>query len=136
VVGFNDPTQTPGQINHGFLYSGGVYTAINDPSATVNTFAQGINNKDQIVGFYQNYPPSGGVINHGFLYSGGQYIPLDDPSSNLNKIGNSNNTDNFGTAAMGINNKGNIVGYYFDNSETSQKALYSATAITPLLTTL
>ena len=50
VAGYNNPN--PG--NHGFLYSGGVYTAINDPSATVNTYAQGINNKDQIVGFYEN----------------------------------------------------------------------------------
>jgi hypothetical protein len=107
----------------GFLYSGGVYTAINDPSAT-DTLAQGINNKDQIVGFYKNYPPSGGVINHGFLYSGGQYIPLDDPSSNLNKIGDSN-TDNFGTAAMGINNKGNIVGYYFDNRDLAKGFILS-----------
>jgi probable HAF family extracellular repeat protein len=96
VAGYINPN--PG--NHGFLYSGGVYTAINDPSATntyahTDTYAQGINNKDQIVGFYQNYPRSG-VINRGFLYSGGQYIPLDDPSSNLNKIGGSN-TDNFGS---------------------------------------
>ena len=105
-----------------FLYSGGVYTAINDPSGTY-TYAQGINNKDQIVGFYQNYPRSG-VINRGFLYSGGQYIPLDDPSSNLNKNGDSN-TDNFGTAAMGINNKGNIVGYYFDNSDRAKGFIFS-----------
>ena len=111
--------------NHGFLYSGGVYTAINDPSATINTFAQDINNKDQIVGFYQNATSSGNVaINHGFLYSGGQYITLDDPSSNLNKIG-SPSIGAFGTAAMGINNKGNIVGYYFDNSDRGKGFIFS-----------
>ena len=41
VAGYINPN--PG--SHGFLYSGGVYTAINDPSAT-DTLAQGINNKD------------------------------------------------------------------------------------------
>jgi hypothetical protein len=51
----------------------GVYAAINDPLATVNTFAQSVNNKDQIVGFYQNATSNGTPsINHGFLYSGGQ----------------------------------------------------------------
>jgi probable HAF family extracellular repeat protein len=51
VAGYKNPT--PGLSDHGFLYSGGVYTAINDPSATIGTFAQSINNKGQIVGFYQ-----------------------------------------------------------------------------------
>ena len=69
VVGRYNPDVAGTVVNKagGFLYSGGVYTAINDPSAT-DTLVQGINNKDQIVGFYKNYPPSGGVINHGFLY--------------------------------------------------------------------
>ena len=68
VVGRYNPDVAGTVVNKagGFLYSGGVYTAINDPSAT-DTLVQGINNKDQIVGFYKNYPPSGGVINHGLL---------------------------------------------------------------------
>jgi probable HAF family extracellular repeat protein len=112
--------------NHGFLYSGGVYTAINDPSATVDTLAQGINNKDQIVGFYQS-DTIGAPIFHGFLYSGGQYITLDDPSSNLNRIGSSGSAvSTTGTVAMGINNKGNIVGYYyFDNSDRAKGFIFS-----------
>jgi probable HAF family extracellular repeat protein len=111
--------------NHGFLYSGGVYTAINDPSAT-DTLAQGINNKDQIVGFYLS-ATIGAPIYHGFLYSGGQYITLDDPSSNLNKIGSSGSAvSTTGTAAMGVNNKGNIVGYYyFDNSDRAKGFILS-----------
>jgi len=62
-------------------------------------------------------------INHGFLYSGGQYTTLDDPSSNLNNIGNSGV---FGTVAVGINNKGSIVGYYyFDNSDRAKGFIFS-----------
>jgi hypothetical protein len=126
VAGYNNPT--PG--NHGFLYSGGVYTAINDPSATVNTYAQSINNKDQIVGFYENVASTGAQIFHGFLYRGGQYITLDDPSSNSNNIGNG---PVFGTVAMGINNKGNIVGYYyFDNSDRAKGFIFSNGSYTTL----
>ena len=57
---------------HGFLYSGGHYTTLDDPLGI--TIAQGINDTGQIVGYYQE---SGSV--HGFLYSGGQYTTLDDP---------------------------------------------------------
>ena len=88
--------------------------------------AQGINNKDQIVGFYLS-ATIGAPIYHGFLYSGGQYITLDDPSSNLNKVGSSGSAvSNTGTVAMGINNKGNIVGYYyFDNSDRAKGFIFS-----------
>ena len=41
---------------------------INDPSATGDTFANGINDKGQIVGYYSG---SGGF--HGFLYNNGIY---------------------------------------------------------------
>src|SRR5438132_11876782 len=37
---------------HGFLYSGGTYTTLDDPSATNGTLAQGINAPAQIVGHY------------------------------------------------------------------------------------
>src|SRR5215471_18452380 len=48
---------------HGFLYSNGNYTTLNDPFATTNTTAFGINDAGQIVGFYSN-----AGNNHGFLY--------------------------------------------------------------------
>jgi probable HAF family extracellular repeat protein len=59
--------------DHGFLYSGGIFTALNDPLATVNTFARAINARGQIVGYYQNGVIGGGLVNHGFFYSGGTY---------------------------------------------------------------
>ena len=85
---------------HGFLYSGGVYTALDDPLASHGapyggTYVYGINNLGQIVGSYAD-----GTGTHGFLYSGGTYTTLDDPLATS------------GTSAYGINDRGQIVGSY------------------------
>jgi probable HAF family extracellular repeat protein/VCBS repeat-containing protein len=123
-LGYTFPASYPGAINatgqivgsyndasgdHGFLYSGGTYTTLNDPLATVNTFAAGINNAGQIVGYYQN-AGGGGLVNHGFVYSGGIYTAIDDPSAGSALISPA------GTAALGINDAGQIVGRYNDAS--------------------
>ena len=53
------------------------YTTFDDPLAFAGTtFAFGINDLGQIVGYYDNN--SG---HHGFLLSGGTYTTLDDPSA-------------------------------------------------------
>jgi len=79
------------------------YTTINDPFTTVqNTAAYGINDKGQIVGYYQN----SSYTFEGFLYSSGTYTTLYDPSA----------TFDGGTSADGINDKGQIVGYYGNDS--------------------
>jgi probable HAF family extracellular repeat protein len=124
--GINDKGQIVGWYNdrssdHGFAYSGGIYTGLDDPSATVNTFARDINDKGQIVGYYQNGLPGGGLADHGFLYSGGVYTTLDDP---LAVITNGSGTAN-GTAALGLNDKGQIVGYYYDGSGNAHGFRYS-----------
>jgi len=67
--GINSAGQIVGQYldsnlyDHGFLYSGGTYTTIDDPLATNGTVATGINNSGQIVGYYTD---SNGT-RHGFL---------------------------------------------------------------------
>jgi probable HAF family extracellular repeat protein len=101
AYGINDAGQIVGLYGgsdgyiHGFLYSGGIYTTLNDPSATKGTFARGINAAGQIVGYYNNNTGT-----HGFLLSGGMYPTLDDPLG-------------FGfTEAFGINASGQIVGFY------------------------
>jgi len=53
-MGINDAGLIVGWYNdtsadHRFLYAGGNYTALNDPSATVNTFASGINLRNRVV---------------------------------------------------------------------------------------
>jgi probable HAF family extracellular repeat protein len=87
---------------HGFLYSGGSYTAIDDPLGVGGTIATGINNNGQIVGYYASYPNLAGE--HGFVDSGGSFTTLPDPSP-----GN-------GAFAQGINDNGQIVGYYGDST--------------------
>jgi probable HAF family extracellular repeat protein len=83
--------------DHGFLFSGGSFTTIDDPNGVCTagsgggTWAQGINDAGQIVGYYSD---AGGVI-HGFLFSGGSFTTIDPFGS---------------TYLWGINNAGQIVG--------------------------
>src|SRR4029077_3389720 len=95
---------------HGFLYSGGTYTTLDDPLGTGGTFAQGINDQGQIVGYYID---SSNTL-HGFLYSGGTYVTLDDPSA-----GTGSPSGALGTFAFGINDSSEIVGTYVNGSSTN-----------------
>src|SRR5438445_741052 len=72
-----------------------IFTTFEDPSATIGTFGNGLNDAGQIVG---NITNSSG--NHGFLLSGGTYTPIDHPSANNQ------------TFAEGVNDAGQIAGYY------------------------
>jgi probable HAF family extracellular repeat protein len=124
IVGwFNDRSS-----DHAFLYSDGSYTTLKD-LGTVNTFAVDINLSGQIVGYYQDGTLNGGLVNHGFLYTGGTYIRLDDPFANNPSV--SSGTAN-GTVATGMNDKGQIVGYYYDSNERGHGFLYSHGSYTTL----
>jgi hypothetical protein len=72
--------------NHAFFYAGGNFTNIDDPSATIGTWAYGISNIGQIVGYYTD-----GTGNHGNTYT-----TLDDPA-----------VSGF-TVAQGINDEGQV----------------------------
>jgi probable HAF family extracellular repeat protein len=95
----------PDGSRHGFLYSGGVFTTIDDPNTTTMTSeALGINNSGQIVGAFDLNSPEGGHEfegAHAFLYSGGVFTTLDYPATGVTH-----------TTASRINNSGNIVGVY------------------------
>ena len=95
----------PDGSRHGFLYSGGVFTTIDDPNSTTNTSeALGINNSGQIVGAFDLDSPEGGHQfegAHAFLYNGGIFTPLDYPAAGVTH-----------TTASRINNSSNIVGVY------------------------
>ena len=95
AFGINNAGQIVGEYDdsagiHGFLLSGGTYTAFKDPSAPNFTEAFGINSAGQIVG---DYVPGGG-----FLLSGGTYTTLNPPGS-------------VSTIAEDMNGKGQIVGW-------------------------
>ena len=117
-LAINDSGQIVGYYNdsngsHGFLYSNGIYTTLAVPGGT-NILADGINDAGQVVGWY--FDSSG--IEHGFLYSGGTngtYTTLDDPSTTPGTIMVGPHLI-AGTAAAGINDLGQIVGYYHDLS--------------------
>jgi probable HAF family extracellular repeat protein len=49
---------------HGFMYDGATYTTVDEPSGVSGTYATGINNRGEIVGYYLD-----GNKTHGFLAS-------------------------------------------------------------------
>jgi uncharacterized membrane protein len=96
---YNGPT-------HGFFYNGSTYATLDDPLGVNATSPYGINDSDQIVGFFE----TGSIYNridNGFIDTGGTYTTLNDPLG----IG--------GTYVRGINDKGQVVGYYYDSTITS-----------------
>jgi probable HAF family extracellular repeat protein len=109
-------------LDHGFLYSNGSFTALNDPSGG-NTWARGINDQGHIVGYFQSGAPNGSSIYHGFVYENGIYTTLDDPLAPTTNLGNGGNAN--GTVALGINNHDQIVGYYYDSNHQANGFLYS-----------
>src|SRR5262249_55633584 len=98
-----------GRNSQGFLDAGRLFTAINAPGAVAScplltlscgTFATGINNSGQIVGYFGD---TAGVT-HGFVYSGGgSFTTIDYP-------GISCPGGRCGTFVNGINDSGQIVG--------------------------
>jgi len=79
-----------------------LFTTLNDPSATAGTFAHGINDSGEIVGYYVS-----GATTNGFLYSNGTYNTIDN-----NQTISGGDTKLFsGTAPQDINDSGEIVGY-------------------------
>jgi probable HAF family extracellular repeat protein len=90
-----------GNTEHGFLYSNGTYTTLDDPASNHSTNLVNINDSGQIVGQYFNSDGS----EHSFLYSGGTFTPIDVPGSTQTRV-------------HYINNSGEIVGSYDSNNAT------------------
>jgi len=137
ALGINDAGQIVGSFTdssgeHGFVYAGGAFATIDVPGAT-STSSTGMNNAGEIVGTYigadsraHGFVYSGGAFTYpeppggeqaltlgindagqivglpGFLYSGGSFSPIDLPGAAR------------GAAPAGINNAGQIAGFYFD----------------------
>ncbi len=121
VVGFYN---TDGAHDHGFLYNTATssYTLLADPNVSNLFFTQflGINDHNEAVGYYQTNDGS----QHGFLYNiaTSTYTFLDDP--NIATSGTQI------TQITGINNAGEIAGFYVDGSSGLQRG-FVATASVP-----
>ena len=124
-----------GGTSEGFLYtiSTGTYTEVAEPNASGNTYAVAINNLGQIVGTYAD--ASNNVLT--FLYdpASGSYTDLTSPADSV-----------FGPAGAvfsevtGINDSGQIVGYYTDGQTQSYYGndfyIYYGFIATPVAATL
>ena len=88
-------------VLHGYLFNGSTASTL-DFLGGMGTQAFGINNKGEIVG---DYIDSMGVM-HGFTYIGGVFQTVDDPAGVAGS-----------TVINGVNDLGQLVGFYADNSD-------------------
>jgi hypothetical protein len=110
---FNMPGSINPKSSFGYVDENGVYTTLDDPQGDFtergttysSTLAYGINDSDDVVGYYETNAV------HGFIESGGIYTTIDDPNAGPSIGWPSSGV----TEAYGINNKGAIVGI-FDNA--------------------
>jgi hypothetical protein len=109
ATGINDQQEVcgfyidSGMVTHGFLLNFGTLTTLNFPGAS-STQALGLNDQGQVVGVY-----TVGAAMHGFVYNSkhGHFYSVDDP----NGVGT--------TTINGINNFGQIVGFYVDSMKNT-----------------
>lgn len=114
AFGINDAGVIVGQYTAagktpGFVLVNGSFTPINPTAAATVTNVQGVNNKNQAIGFYS----ADGVHQHGFLYNIAtqQVTLLPDPSTPRIVAGGL-----VLTQFLGINDNGEAVGYYQTNN--------------------
>ncbi len=91
------PDNTTPDFPYIYDESGAVFQVITIPGAVQGAQATGINNSQQVCGFYVD----ANGVNHGFLLNFGQLTVLDAPGSTF-------------TQALGLNNEGQVVGQYMD----------------------
>jgi len=121
LTGINDAGEIVGSSRaRAFVYIDGIFTTLSDPLANPATVwvPQGINDAGQIVGY--SYLPSdtGGPI-EGFLDTNGTFTTIAYPQGPT-------------SIAAGINNFGQIVGYYIDQSGAIRGYSYSGGIFTTL----
>ena len=102
--------------DHGFLYNGGHYTAINYPGAAV-TLVNGVNCQDNMVG---EFGVTAASLHRGFQLSAeGVFTPIDFPGAVY-------------TSAIGINARGDMAGIYNFSDNVSHGFLLAAGIFTQI----
>jgi len=99
VGGYTDTTGN----DHGFVDNAGTFTSIDYPGTTSGTEATGIDSAGDIVGSWSS--STAPVTGNGFLLSGGVFTPINFPAAAT-------------TTAFGINDSGEISGYFQDAAMT------------------
>jgi hypothetical protein len=119
LLGQNDMSQAAGyysmSVNNTtpdfpYIYdeNGGVFQVLTIPGAVGGAQATGINNSQQVCGFYIDVHG----VNHGFYLNFGTFTKLDFPGSIF-------------TQALGLNNKNEVVGAYQDSSGATHGFVYN-----------
>lgn len=95
----------------GFIDNGGTFTSYNDPSGS-DTMFLGINASDEVVGSYLD----GSGVTEGLLFNSGSatFQTVDDPLASAMSAFGVN-----GTTINGINNAGDLVGFYSDGTNVN-----------------
>src|SRR5260221_7173418 len=124
LFGVNNSGQAVGSFfgssgsSTGYLYSSGTVSYLNVPGA-VDTYAFGINDSGQVVGFVRfQAAVCAGTNCEGYLYSGGIYNTFGAPGASV-------------TFAQAINDNGQIVGWY-QSGNSEHGFLYSGGSFTVL----
>lgn len=96
-----------GTVTDGFIDNNGSITTLTGPAGATSTQALGLNNEGQVVG---DYTDSVGNM-HGFVYNvaTGAYTTIDDPNATPSTPGAATMT-----VVNGINDLGQLVGFYLD----------------------
>ena len=102
---------------HGFVYENGNYAHLDYPGA-LDTYPSGISSRGDIVG---NWDTDQSTVGHGFWFSHGQIVSIDVPDAVPD-----------GTAANGINARGQIVGVYIGQDGGSHSFLAEGSVFTTL----
>ena len=99
------------------------FRTLDDPAATSqgSTYANGINDRGQVVGLYIDSFDNRAIGHlHGFFYSGGVFTTIDVPSATGATTW---------TYGHGINNKGQVAGYYWDGVNIGYSHGFVATPV-------
>lgn len=124
LLGQNDMSQAAGyyslSVNNTtpdfpYIYdeNGGIFEVLTIPGATGGAQATGINNSQQVCGFYIDAHG----VNHGFFLNFGTFTKLDFPRSIF-------------TQALGLNNKNEVVGVYTDAANMNHGFVYNTVSKT------
>jgi uncharacterized membrane protein len=109
-------SQTTG---HGYVYADGTFTTLEFPGA-LGTTAHSLNDRGDVVGYYSYDTPIPHWVDrtktvHGFVYRQGEWEEIDYPGAAT-------------TYALGINNRGDVVGFYFEANAARTSHAFVKTA--------